>query len=139
VLPPANVGVYARQELFRYERLWDEVVCARFEPGSLGTSISLSAQQQHRHIMETRIRAKSATHLEAIMSTQGDVQQDDIGHLWRYQGIDVISVGHGLQFNVTTREGVRQGARDAWLVVNQQDPRHDPMLAAIYDETSRHG
>ena len=130
LLTPSDVRVNPRQEFFGHEWFGDEVVCPGLETGTLGCSISLSAQQQHGHVAETRIRAKSATNLESVLPHQTDVKQHDIGYPRSYQRINVIGVGHCLQLDVPAREGVRQRPGDAWLVIDEQDAKHARMLAA---------
>jgi hypothetical protein len=62
----------------------------------------------NRRVVITLLHEKSKSGIEHAVPGADRLLTDD---LWCYQGIDVISVGHGLQFNVTTREGVRQGPR----------------------------
>jgi hypothetical protein len=130
LLTPSDMRVNPRQELFGDEWFGDKVVCPGFETGTFGCSISLSAQQQHGHVAEAGIRPKSATDLESVLPHQTDIEQYDIGYLRSYQRINVISVRHCLQLDVSAREGVGQRSGDAWLVIDEQDPRHARMLAA---------
>jgi hypothetical protein len=138
LLTPSDVRVNPCQKLFRDEWLGNEVVCSGFETGAFGCSISLSAEQQHGHVVEAGIRPKSATHLESVPPRQSDVEQHDIGNLGSYQRINVVSVGYCLQLHIPARQGVRQCSGDAWLVVDKQDARHARMLAA-WDGLFRYG
>src|SRR5207245_8157326 len=78
LLTPSEVRVNPRQEFFGHEWFRDEVVCPGLETGTLGCSISFSAQQQHGHVAEKRIRQKLANKIEFGRDLQTDAMTPDV-------------------------------------------------------------
>ena len=111
----AEMGVDARDHLFRLDRLRDEIHRADFEPPDFLLWVAERRQEDHRGVAGVRIVLEAAARLVAVDARHHDVEQDDqrlraAGDLQR-----VLAVAGDEQSVVRAARAFRGGCPDSWL------------------------
>jgi hypothetical protein len=121
---PAQMGVDARDQLLRAERLDDVVVGAEFEAADAIRFFAARGEHDDRRRRRARILADGLAHEQTVHAGQHEVEQDQIGRLRRQPRHHLRSRRHDIRRMSGAFEVVRDQLGDIRVILDDEDARH---------------